>query len=81
MKSTKQLLSDGEKLKTYRTLMKLKQYKVAEELNTEQANYCRMEQGRLNAGWRLEAMRKRFLIWRVGEVERLKKQIDYLNAL
>jgi len=81
MKSTEQLLSQGKQLKEYRKLMGLKQYKVAEELNTEQGNYCRMEQGRLNADWRLDVMRKRFLAWRISEIKRLKKQIYYLNTL
>lgn len=81
MKSTRQLLSEGKRLKEYRKLMGLKQYEVARELNTEQANYCRMEQGKLNSGWRFDVIRKWFLAWRVGEVERLKKHIDYLNSL
>lgn len=81
MKSNDELMSEGLKLKQYRELMGLKQSKVAEQLNTQQANYCRMEQGRLNASWRNEAMRKRFIDWRILEVQRLQKHIDYINSL
>jgi hypothetical protein len=48
-------------------------------LNTEQGNYCRMEQGRLNADWRLEKMYEYFLKWRIKEIERLNDRISYLN--
>jgi len=81
MKSTEQLLREGKQLKTYRRLVGLKQFEAAKMFDTEQGNYCRMEQGRLNSDYRLERLRGMFVKWRAGEVERLKKQIQWLEAL
>lgn len=80
MKTTEQILIEGNELKTYRKLMGFKQIKAAKILNTEQGNYCRMEQGRLNSGDRLFVMRGLFYVWRRDEIKRLKQNIKYLES-
>lgn len=80
-KTTKQLIEEGKKLKTFRRLMGLKQIEVATMFETEQGNYSRMEAGRLNSGYRLKALGAIFIAWRSGEIERLQKHIEYLQSL
>ena len=80
-KSSQQLSIEGSKLRTYRKLLKLKQYEAAKLLNAEQGNYCRMEQGRLNAGARLDKLAELFKEWRKGEIRRLEQRITYLKSL
>lgn len=81
MKTTQEMIREGELIKTYRKLMKIKVIDMAKQFNTHQSNWSRMEYGRANAAWRFEAVRKMFLAWRMGEIERLKKRIEYLNSL
>ena len=81
IKDTKQLLAEGHKLRTYRKLIGLKQVEAAVLLSTEQGNYCRMEQGRLNAGKRLAMITKLFKTWREDEIKKLEQRIIYLKSL
>lgn len=81
MNSTKLLLSEGKKLTTFRKLMGLKQKDIAKQFDTDQGNYSKMERGREFCGERLHKLQRIFYKWREGEVERLQKRINYLNAL
>ncbi len=90
MKSQQILLSDKDAerikrarlVKDMRILMGLKAQDVAKELNVLQSNYSKMERGLepLN-DLRFEIIKAMYHIWRVQEVTRLIKHIDYLNDL
>lgn len=81
MKSIRETITEGNELRTKRKLMRLKQVQLAKLLETEQGNYCRMEQGRLNCGNRIFVVRDLFNDWRDKEIVKLEKRIDYLKKL
>ena len=71
----------GKLMRLYRKLMGIKQCDMSAGLNTQQGNYSKMERGLENPGWRFDAVRNQFEIWRTLEIIKLEKQIEYLKNL
>ena len=75
------MIEEGRKMKEYRKLMGIKQKDIAAMLDTWQSNYCKMENGLFNPGWRFKKVQEMFYEWRESEIKRLLAHIEYLKSL